>query len=440
MKSKQKPKYNKTICFYFQVHQPLRLSQHNFFNKKDSLTYFRGDAPHTNEFFVKKVGQKSYHPTNNLLLDLLASHKEFKCSFSISGIALEQFEKYDPTLIESFQKLVKTRRVELLSETYYHSLSWIYSKQEFAEQIMLHRKKIYKLFKKRPQIFRNTELIYNNELANFIRKLGFNGILAEGWDHYLKFKSPNFLYEAPKFDLHPEDEKIIKKYKIKDRANRHIALLLKNYKLSDDIAFRFSDKNWKEHPLSVEKFTDWVEQAPGETINLFMDYETFGEHQWEDSGIFQFLRLLPDELLKRNIGFRTPSETINELEIKDYIDMHNLVSWADIERDLSAWLGNKMQRHAADQIYKYEHLVKSVVANLTNNLRKKKLLSTWRKLQTSDHFYYMSTKYWNDGDIHKYFSPYESPYDAYINYMNVVGDFSEKLNKMLSYKTVTNHD
>lgn len=428
--------FSKSICFYFQVHQPLRLSPYNFFNRADKPIYFKGESPYTNKFFVKKVGKKSYHPTNNLLLDLIAKHKEFKCSFSISGIALEQFEKYDPSLIESFQKLVRTRKVELLSETYYHSLSWIYSKEEFAEQIMLHRKKIFKLFKKRPKIFRNTELIYNNELANFVRKLGFEAILAEGWDSYLKYKSPNFVYEAPKFNLHPEDEKIIKRFKIKDRSNRRIPLLLKNYKLSDDIAFRFSDRNWNEHPLTVEKFANWVEQAPGETINLFMDYETFGEHQWEDSGIFKFLEKLPAELLKRGIGFRTPSETINTFDIKDSIDIHNLVSWADLERDLSAWLGNKMQQHAANQIYKYEGLVKSVANNLTNKLKKRKLLSTWRKLQTSDHFYYMSTKYWNDGDIHKYFSPYESPYDAYINYMNIVNDFSDKLQNMISYKNI----
>lgn len=436
MKNKASNNYKKSVCFYFQVHQPLRLSQFNFFNKADKTAYFTGDKPYTNEYFVKKVGTKSYHPTNKLLLDLISRHKEFRCSFSISGIALEQFEKYDPSLIESFQSLVKTRKVELLSETYYHSLSWIFSKQEFAEQIILHRKKIFQLFKKRPKIFRNTELIYNNELANFIRKMGFDGILAEGWDYYLNSKSPNFVYEAPKFDLHPEDEKIVHKYRIKDRASRKIALLLKNYKLSDDIAFRFSDKNWKEHPLSVEKFADWVEQTPGETINLFMDYETFGEHQWQDSGIFDFLYLLPEELLRRGIGFRTPSETITDFGIKDKIDIHNLISWADLERDLSAWLGNKMQRHAADQVYKYEQLVKSASKIMNDKLKRKRLLSTWRKFQTSDHFYYMSTKYWNDGDIHKYFSPYESPYDAYINYMNVLSDFGDKLEKMVNYKSL----
>jgi alpha-amylase len=434
MATKTQQQYSKSICFYFQVHQPLRLSQFNYFNDSKTLNYFKGNSPHTNKFFVNKVSKKSYQPTNNLLLELLAKHKEFKCSFSISGVALEQFEKYDPELIESFKSLVRTRRVELLSETYYHSLSWVYSKQEFAKQIMLHRKKIFKLFGKRPKIFRNTELIYNNELANFVRKLGFNGILAEGWDHYLEEKSPNFVYEPPKFNLHPEDERIVKKYRIKERANKKIGLLLKNYKLSDDIAFRFSDKSWVEHPLSVEKFADWVEQAEGETINLFMDYETFGEHQWEDSGIFQFLEKLPAEILKRGIGFKTPSETIEDYETRDIVDIHHLMSWADLERDLSAWLGNKMQKHAADQIYNFEPLVNSAIDTLNDKVRRQELLSTWRKLQTSDHFYYMSTKYWNDGDIHKYFSPYESPYDAYINYMNVLGDFGQKLKNMVSYK------
>lgn len=426
-------KIQKSVCFYFHVHQPLRLSHFNYFN--GSKNYFKGNIPHTNKFYIEKVAEKCYYPTNDTLLELFANHKEFRASFSISGIILEQFERYDPKVLESFQALVKTRRVELLSETYYHSLSWMYSKQEFASQIALHRKKIFELFKKRPKIFRNTELIYNNELGNFVRKLGFDGILAEGWDYYLKDRSPNYVYEPPKFDLHPEDEKIVKQFRIKDRAKPKIGLLLKNYKLSDDIAFRFSDKNWKEYPLSVEKFADWVEQADGETINLFMDYETFGEHQWADSGIFQFLAKLPAELLNRGIGFRTPSETIAELQSKDTIDIHQLTSWADLERDLSAWLGNKMQKHAADEIYQYEQNVNEALSTIKDKIQKQKLLSTWRRLQTSDHFYYMSTKYWNDGDIHKYFSPYDSPYDAYINYMNVVSDFGEKIKNLVSYKT-----
>lgn len=434
MRNSQRMKYSKSICFYFQVHQPLRLSQFNYFGSPQKLNYFQGTSPQTNKFFVKKVAKKSYYPTNTLLLDLLAKYKDFSCSFSISGVALEQFEKYDPELIESFQKLIKTRRVELLSETYYHSLSWVYSKEEFAKQIILHRKKIFKIFGKRPKIFRNTELIYNNELANFIRKLGFNGIVAEGWDHYLEGKSPNFVYEPPKFNLHPEDERIIKKYRIKDRANRKIGLLLKNYKLSDDIAFRFSDKSWTEHPLTVEKFANWVERAEGQTINLFMDYETFGEHQWEDSGIFKFLEKLPAELLKRGINFKTPSQTIDDYPSTGIVDIHHLMSWADLERDLSAWLGNKMQRHAADQLYNFEPLVNRAIDTLNGKFKRRDLIETWRKLQTSDHFYYMSTKYWNDGDIHKYFSPYDSPYEAYINYMNVLSDFGQKLKNLTNYQ------
>lgn len=423
--------YDKTVCFYFQVHQPLRLSKLNYFDLESKHDYFGGATAHkdhTNEFYVKKVGKKSYHPTNDLLLRLLEQYPEFRISFSISGIALEQFEKYDPSLIESFQKLVKTGRVELLNETYYHSLSSLYSKEEFAEQIRLHRRKIWKLFKRKPQIFRNTELIYNNELGNFIRKMGFKGVLAEGWDHILKGRSPNFIYTAPEFDLDEGAEEVISKYKLKERIPGKLNLLLKNYKLSDDIAFRFSNKGWEEHPLTVDKFVNWVKQAQGNTINLFMDYETFGEHQWEDSGIFTFLEKLPQALLSENIGFLTPSETIKAYDVYDEVDVHQLVSWADMERDVSAWLGNKMQREAAKQVFRQEPELKQVATKYKKSTREK-LIDTWRKLQTSDHFYYMSTKYWNDGDIHKYFSPYDSPYDAYINYMNVLKDFKLEISK-----------
>lgn len=419
---------NKSICFYFHVHQPYRLSKFNIFAKEEQ-DYFKGLVPYTNRFFIEKVGEKCYYPTNQLLLELLKEYEEFKISYSISGVMLEQFEEYDPQLIKSFQDLVKTKKVELLNETYYHSLAWIYSKQEFTEQVLMHRKKIFEIFKKRPTVFRNTELIYNNELANFVKKLGFKGILAEGWDLYLGDKSPNFVYKPPRFELHPEDEKIAEKHKFRQTTLSDIPVLLKNYRLSDDIAFRFSDKGWKEHPLSVQKFVDWVEAVDGNTINLFMDYETFGEHQWEDSGIFDFLKHLPEELLSRGISFRTPSETIADFGIQDEVDIHELISWADIERDLSAWLGNKMQKHSAETIYQMEGLVKEVYSKVKSRKTKLEILDTWRKLQTSDHFYYMSTKYWNDGDIHKYFSPYDSPYDAYINYMNVVTDFLNNLKK-----------
>jgi alpha-amylase len=427
----------KSICFYFQVHQPVRLSKFSFFDIEDhpKYDYFAGLAPHTNEFYIKKVGEKCYFPANELIYEMLTRYPEFKASYSISGVALEQFEQFDPNLTASFKQLVSTGKVELLSETYYHSLSFLFSKQEFAEQISMHRQLIWKLFRRKPKIFRNTELIYSNEIGNFIRRLGFRAILAEGWDHFLKGRSPNFLYETKKSDIHPADAQVADNARFSSSAPRKITLLLKNYKLSDDIAFRFSDKTWKEYPLTVEKFGDWVERLDGDTINLFMDYETFGEHQWEDSGIFQFMRKLPDELLKRGITFRTPSETIADFKTKGELDMHHLVSWADMERDISAWLGNKMQNEAAKRIYEIESLIRQIEQIVHDVNVRDKIMTTWRKLQTSDHFYYMSTKYWSDGDIHTYFSPYDSPYDAYINYMNVLSDFSLELEKVAQVKS-----
>ena len=430
MLKKQK---GKSICFYFQVHQPVRLSKFSFFDIEEhpKYDYFQGLHPYTNEFYIKKVAGKSYYPTNELIFELLSKHPEFKCSYSISGVALEQFQQFDPDITASFKRLVDTKRVELLNETYYHSLSFLYSKQEFAEQIGMHRQLIWKLFRRKPKIFRNTELIYNNQIGNFIRRLGFKGILAEGWDHYLKGRTANFVYETHPADIHRADAEVSDNYRFTTGTPRKIKLLLKNYKLSDDIAFRFSDKTWKEFPLTVEKFAEWVSWIEGDTINLFMDYETFGEHQWEDSGIFNFMRKLPDELLKRNITFRTPSETIADFDSKGPMDMHNLVSWADMERDISAWLGNKMQNEAAKRIYEVEGLIRSLEQQIYDKELKDRIMSTWRKLQTSDHFYYMSTKYWSDGDIHTYFSPYDSPYDAYIYYMNVLSDFERRLNQHL---------
>jgi alpha-amylase len=427
----------KSVCFYFQVHQPVRLSKFSFFDieEKPKYDYFQGLAPYNNEFYIRKVANKCYYPTNNLLDELLADYPEFKCAFSISGVALEQFQKFDPNIIASFKQLVDTKKVELLNETYYHSLSFLYSKQEFAEQIGLHRQLIWKLFRRKPKIFRNTELIYNNEIGNFVRLLGFKGILAEGWDHYLKGRSPNNVYHAPGISTLDTDSEVAERYRFGKSVPRKISLLLKNYKLSDDIAFRFSDKTWKEYPLMVEKFVDWVEACNGKTVNLFMDFETFGEHQWEDSGIFNFMRKLPQELLRRGISFRTPSETIADFEPEEEMDIHNLVSWADMERDVSAWLGNKMQNEAARRIYEIEGQVRQMKDIVHDKDLTENIFTTWRKLQTSDHFYYMSTKYWSDGDIHTYFSPYDSPYDAYINYMNILSDFSLELEKVASVKT-----
>ena len=391
-----------SICFYFQVHQPYRVRKYSVFDIGNG-NYFDKIK---NREIMRKVALKCYLPTNKLMLELIKKYDgKFRVAYSISGMALEQFEEYAPEVIDSFKKLVDTGCVEILSETYYHSLAYLYSKKEFDEQVKMHKKKIKKLFNYKPNIFRNTELICSNDMVKYIEKKGYKGILAEGADHILQGRSPNFLYKSVS-------------------ANK-IKILLKNYKLSDDIAFRFSDKTWVSYPLTANKFAKWVNgiNGNGEVVNLFMDYETFGEHQWEDKGIFDFLEHLPGELLKhKDNEFLTPSEVIDKYEAKDQVDMHNIVSWADIERDLSAWLGNKMQQSSIKEIYMLEKMVKD-----SGDID---LLERWRRLQTSDHFYYMCTKWFNDGDVHKYFNPYDSPYDAYITYMNILNDFIIRLKEV----------
>lgn len=430
-------KYNKTVCFYFQVHQPYRLSKCNVFEIGSKNDYFTGPAAFENKAIFEKVAHKCYLPTNALILELLNKYPEFKVSYSFSGIFLEQCLQYGEigkAVLESFQKIVATGQAEVLCETYFHSLSWLYSKKEFAEQIIQQKKLIYKLFKKKPTIFRNTELIYSSEIAEFIREMGFKGILAEGWDHYLGWKSPNFVYNPQKVELHPEDRKIAKKMAVSKTPKKDIALLLKNYKLSDDIAFRFSNRGWTEWPLTTDKYANWLDGILGDTINLFMDYETFGEHQWADTGIFEFMKHLPGALLAKNIGFMTPSETIKAYETRGEVHVPHLMSWADMERDLSAWRSNPMQESALHRIFELEPMVERT-SKIIPKKNAEALRNTWRKLQTSDHFYYMCTKYWNDGDVHAYFSCYESPYDAYITYMNTLNDFE---NKMTSTLQLTN--
>ena len=399
-----------SICFYFQVHQPLRIKRYRYFDIGKKSTYFdeQGETDLNNERILRKVAGKSYLPTNKLLLELLERYPEFKVSFSLSGLAIEQLEDYSPETLETFQKLVDSKRVELLSETYYHSLSFLYSKDEFASQVELHAKKLKKIFGvKKPAVFRNTELIYNNELAVEIEKMGYKGILAEGADHILGWRSPNFVYRSV--------------------GTRRIKLLLKNYKLSDDIAFRFSQKTWREYPLTAEKFAHWVNaiNGNGQVVNLFMDYETFGEHQWEDTGIFDFLRALPGELLKHpDNDFVTPSEAIARYEPFGEIDMLEFVSWADVERDLSAWLGNSMQHDAISKLYELKEKI--------YRSKNEKLIRDWQRLTTSDHFYYMCVKWWSDGDVHAYFNPYDTPYDAFRYYMNVLTDLELRLSDNLS--------
>lgn len=390
-----------SICFYFQVHQPYRLQRFQVFDINSGKKYFDQEK---NKSVLQKVAQKCYLPANKVLLELLQKHPEFKISFSFSGVFLEQCQEYYPEVLQSFQELVKTGQVEILAETYYHSLSFLYSPNEFEEQVKLHQKHLQQLFGVTPTVLRNTELIYNNALAKKAEEMGFNAVLAEGWDYILGWRSPNFVYKP---------------------VNSNIKLLLKNYRLSDDLAFRFSDRGWNEWPLTSEKFAQWVNAVNGNgyTINLFMDYETFGEHQWEDSGIFEFLWRLPGELLKySDNNFKFPSEVAAAYSVSGELDIHYPLSWADMERDVSAWLGNKMQQAAVRRLYELEKEIKE--------FGDAQLLEDWRKLQTSDHFYYMCTKWFNDGDVHKYFNPYDSPYEAFMYFMNILKDVEARLERV----------
>ncbi len=365
-------------------------NDHQYFNDKS-------DEDTNNEKIAHKVATKSYRPMLRLLRDLLKHHPEFKCTFSFSGIALEQFQEFTPDVIDLIRDLVATGRVEILSETYYHSLASLYNTEEFLLQIELHRKLVKKLFGVVPTAFRNTELIYTNAIAETINAAGYAAILAEGWDHYLGWRSPNFLYHPPN--------------------NNEIKILTKNYRLSDDIAFRFSSRAWNEWPLTTEKFTQWVNavNGNGHVVNLFMDFETFGEHQWEDTGIFDFMRHLPHALLQHSDNnFVTVTEAAVRYPAVGEYDVPYPLSWADTERDISAWVGNAMQSESLRELYALRDAVYA-----SNN---SDLLSDWRKLTTSDHFYYMCTKWFADGDVHKYFSPYGSPYDAYIAFQNVLHD------------------
>jgi alpha-amylase len=387
-----------SVCFYFQIHQPYRLRRYSVFDT--DRHYF---DEHKNAEICRRVAHKCYLPANQTLLDTIRAHNgAFRVAFSITGVALEQFQAYAPEAIESFQQLAATGCVEFLDETYHHSLAFLYSREEFRSQVETHRALIKKLFGQEPRVFRNTELIYNNDLAHFVSHMGYEGILAEGADHVLGSRSPNVVYRPP-------------------HAPR-IKLLLKNYRLSDDIALRFSNRGWEQFPLTADKFARWIDQinGNGQICNLFLDYETFGEHQWASTGIFDFLKHLPGEILKnRENNFLTPAQIIDRNEPSGEIDVPHLTSWSESERDLSAWLGNAMQSNALNELYKLEGKLKEK--------GDEQLLADWRRLTSSDHFYYMSTKHWADAKVQKYFSPYESPYDSYINFMNVLDNVQARL-------------
>ncbi|MGC1176548.1 MAG: glycoside hydrolase family 57 protein [Candidatus Saccharimonadales bacterium] len=400
----------KAITLYLHVHQPYRVRHYTVFDSGSRHDYFDSsyETPTSNERILRKVAEKSYLPTNAHLLELLRDNPAFKLSLSITGTVLEQLQRWAPEALRSFKDLCDTGRVEIVGETFHHSLAFFYSREEFEIQVEMHRHKVQEIFGQTPAVFRNTELAYNNDLAHWADQAGYKGILAEGWDPVLDWRSPNFVYQP----AHTE----------------HIRLLLKNYKLSDDIAFRFGDHEWAEWPLTADKFSHWLSEDHDATnFNLFMDYETFGEHQWQESGIFDFLRQLPREWLKTDgHDFLTVSETIDTFQPVGAIDVPRTITWADTERDLSAWLGNAMQGSAITALYE---LRDNIIGS--GDLA---LIEDWRRLQTSDHFYYMCTKWFNDGDIHAYFSPYDTPYEAYINFMNAYRDLQFRLAEKGTYE------
>ena len=416
-------KTSPSVCFYFQVHQPFRLRDMRITEIGESKNYFDDEKNHA---VFRKVAEKCYLPTNALLLRILQKHPHFRAAFSLSGVFLDQCREYGPDVLESFQKLAATGQVEFLAETYYHSLSCLFSLEEFCEQVEKHTETIKKLFKIKPTTFRNTELVYSNEVAEVARLLGFKTILAEGADRILHGRSPNVVYTPPLFSLSREWQRIIARHKIHAVPVKKMRTLLKNYQLSDDIAFRFGAAHRSKTPLTAETFAAWIKKSHGASVNLFMDYETFGEHQWADTGIFQFLEALPGAFQKHHIALTTPAETSVKYGkgTLPMLDAHAPVSWADTERDLSAWRGNHLQEAALVGIYALEKAVKK--------LKNPVLLDIWRKLQTSDHFYYLCTKYWADGDVHKYFSPYESPYEAYRRYSHVLEDLKLTIEKVTS--------
>ena len=388
---------SKSICLYFQVHQPTRLRQYRFFDIGKDSHYYDDFA---NRTILRRVAQKCYLPANELMLELITKNKgKFKVAYSISGSVLEQFQRFAPEVIDSFRALAATGRVEFLAETYYHSLASLASESEFRHQVEKHAALVEELLGVKPVTFRNTELIYSNGIGEMVYDMGYKTMLTEGARHIMGWQSPNFVYTG---ETQPK-----------------LKLLLRNYTLSDDIAFRF-----KQHPVTASEYVGWLKEnaKEGDIVNLFMDYETIGEHQSADTGIFEFFRALPEAVLSEGtFGFATPAEVVKKYKAVSDIAVEDPISWADEERDVTAWLGNELQSEAFKKVYAMTE--KLAIVN------DPELYNDFGHLQESDHFYYMCTKFFSDGEVHKYFNPYDTPYEAFINYMNVISDFQIRLDE-----------
>ena len=380
----------------------MRLKKYRFFNMGKDHEYLDDYA---NRAIMQKVARECYLPMNELLAGLIRKNgKKFKVSFSISGIAVEQFRMYAPEVLDSFQALARTGCVEFLAETYSHSLAALADRDEFVAQVKQHCALMEKEFGVKPTAFRNTELIYSDHIGEVVASMGFRTMLAEGAKHVLGWKSPNYVYA--------------------NAIDQKLHLLLRNFKLSDDIAFRFSDRGWSQWPLTAEKYVSWLNnpELPGEVINLFMDYETFGEHQKADSGIFEFMKHLPNAALATgSLKFATPTEVSKKFQPVAILHAPYPISWADEERDITAWLGNELQNEAFKKLYALKDKIRAI--------NHPDFYHAWNFMQSSDHFYYMATKWFSDGDVHSYFNPYESPYEAFINYMNVLSDFEIEVDR-----------
>lgn len=399
----------RSICIYFQVHQPYRLRTYRFFNIGNDHHYY---DEYQNRHIVRRVAEKCYLPANKMMLELIRQHEgKFRISYSISGNALDQFRQYVPEVLDTFRQLADTGCVEFLAETHAHSLASLRNKEEFVRQVRKHQQDIFDLFGQQPVNFRNSELIYSDTIGETVAEMGFHTMLTEGPKHILGWKSPNYMYC--------------------NNLNPKLKVLLRNFRLSDDLSFRFSNQDWSEWPLTTAKFAKWLNDLPPheEVVNLFLDYETIGEHQWKESGIFDFFRHLPTAVFeKTDFSFKTPEELYRTLQPISAVSVPYAISWADEERDLTAWLGNELQDDAFARLYS--------LAPRMQEVTDPDLLRDWQYLQTSNHFYYMCTKWFSAGEVHKHFNPYSSPYEAYINYMNILSDFIIRLDQYSADATV----